>query len=199
MTGQTVSVDGVVRVALIFTLLFAACGVTPRGGSGGGGQGICPDHPDQCGGKCCGTLCQDVSRDPQNCGDCNAACPDGTICLGASCGCPPHGDKCSLGQSCCGALGCVSLGSDIRNCGHCGTRCPDGGLCMNGQCSCNGVPCQPVVDPSQSTAPPPGFCACSDSCAGDPKHQCIGPNCCYADYLEGKCSPAQSCGAWTYK
>ena len=39
----------------------------------------------------------------------------------------------------------------------------------------------------------------TNACAGDPKHSCIGPDCCYADYLAGKCAPAQSCGAWTYK
>ena len=61
-------------------------------------QGICPGHPDQCGGKCCGATCIDVSHDPHNCGDCGTVCPVGTVCLGGSCGCPPHGDKCSLGQ-----------------------------------------------------------------------------------------------------
>src|SRR5262249_25059225 len=113
---------------------------------GGGvvGQGICPTHPDQCGGKCCGAICQDVMHDPQNCGDCGTVCPVGPVCLGGSGGCPPHGDKCSLGQSCCGSLGCVSMASDIRNCGACGTRCPDGATCAGGACMCNGQPCAPT-------------------------------------------------------
>jgi hypothetical protein len=24
-------------------------------------------------------------------------------------------------------------------------------------------------------------------------------DCCYADYVAGRCTPATSCGAWTYK
>jgi hypothetical protein len=186
-------------LTVMLMLLLGACGASPRNGAVGGGQGICPDHPDQCGGKCCGATCQDVSRDPRNCGDCDVACPAGTICLGGNCGCPPNAGKCSLGQSCCGALGCVSLESDIRNCGGCGTRCPDGATCQAGHCRCAGQPCEPTMNPTASGGPPPGFCSCADACAGDPTHDCVGMDCCYGDYVAGRCTPATSCGAWIYK
>jgi hypothetical protein len=185
-------------LVLLVGVVAGACGVDARMGTGVVGQGICPSHADQCGGKCCGTMCQDVSRDPRNCGDCDAVCPVGTICLGASCGCPPNGDKCSLGQSCCGGLGCVSLASDIRNCGNCGTRCPDGATCDGGKCMCGGQPCSPSVDPIGEGSVPPGFCTCASGCASDPTRSCIAMNCCYADYAAGKCTPSTSCGAWIY-
>ena len=187
------------RAALIAALVSAAagCGVDARMG-GVVGQGICPTHPDQCGGKCCGSTCQDVSRDARNCGDCGVVCPVGTICLGGSCGCVPNGDKCSLGQSCCGALGCVSLMSDIRNCGHCGTRCSDGAVCTGGACMCNVQPCAPAVDPTGEGSVPPGFCTCTGGCASDPTRTCIATDCCYADYAAGKCAPTTSCGIWVY-
>ena len=193
------------RAWWIFLLAVLVVGAAPCGcgvdGRNGGvvGQGICPGHPDQCGGKCCGTTCTDVPHDPRNCGDCGTVCNAGTVCLGGSCGCPPHGDKCSLGQSCCGALGCVSLDSDIRNCGNCGTRCPDGATCAGGQCMCSGAACAPMIDPVGEGAVPPGFCTCSDACATDTTRTCIGMDCCYADYVAGKCSPSTSCGTWTYK
>jgi hypothetical protein len=179
-----------VKVVVVAVLAFAvaACGAGGRMGSNGG-QGICPAHPEQCGGKCCGDKCVEVARDPFNCGDCNVACPTGTICLGGACGCPPFGDKCSLGQTCCGALGCVSLDSDIRNCGGCGVRCPDGVSCAQGSCA----------GAVAATVPPPGFCSCSDGCANDPKRACIAANCCYDGFLAGSCTPATSCGMWTYQ
>ncbi len=124
---------------VILALALAACGVSGRTG-GSGGAGICPAHPDQCAGKCCGTTCFDVMHDPFNCGDCGVACPAGTICLGGNCGCPPFGDKCGLGQTCCGAIGCVSLDSDIRNCGACGDSCAGDSkhACVGADCCYDG-------------------------------------------------------------
>ncbi|HEY2749568.1 MAG TPA: hypothetical protein VGL86_33340 [Polyangia bacterium] len=188
------------RASLILVVAVAlfGCGVDGRSGSGVVGQGICPTHPEQCGGKCCASTCTDVMHDPRNCGDCGAVCAVGTVCLGGSCGCPPNGDKCSLGQSCCGADGCVSLQSDIRNCGNCGTLCPMGATCAGGMCMCSGQPCTPMVDPVGSGMVPPGMCTCGDGCASDPTRSCIAMDCCYADYVAGKCAPSTSCGDWIY-
>jgi hypothetical protein len=164
-------------VVAVLALALAGCGASGRNGSNPG-QGICPAHPSQCSGKCCGDKCIDVARDPFNCGDCGVACPTGTVCLGGACGCPPFGDKCSLGQSCCGALGCVSLQSDIRNCGGCGVRC---------------------AGAMAASVPPPGFCTCSDGCAADPKRACIAADCCYDAFQAGSCTPSTTCGIWTYQ
>jgi hypothetical protein len=126
-----------VRLGLIL-LCLVGCGVnTPIHTSDGGGgnvQTICPAHPEQCGGTCCGTECLDTSNDPRHCGDCTTTCGTGMICLGGHCGCPPNGIACGMGQTCCGMSGCASLDSDIRNCGGCGHACDPGQLCMSGMC-----------------------------------------------------------------
>jgi len=141
-----------------------------------------------CGSKCCGTLCADLARDPLNCGDCGVTCSAGSVCLAGSCGCPPLGNKCGAGQTCCGTTGCVSLDSDIKNCGGCSVRCPAGAQCVHGACA----------GATPASTPPPGFCACSDGCAQDPQHLCVAPNCCHALFLTGECSPSTSCGLWIY-
>jgi hypothetical protein len=162
------------------------CGASGRNGEGPSAG--CTVNGVACGLTCCGKECIDTSRDPRNCGGCGAVCPDGDICLGGRCGCPPFGDLCGTGQSCCGSNGCISLASDIRNCGGCGVTCPAGAACVGGSCAGASTP----------TPPAPGFCSCSDHCAGGTSHQCIGPDCCYDSYAAGECQPATSCGIWTY-
>ena len=66
--------------------------------------------------------------------------------------------QCSLGQSCCGSLGCVSLQSDIRNCGDCGTRCPDGATCAGGSACAAASPALPDGGSGRAQgAVPPGL------------------------------------------
>lgn len=176
---------------VLFLLITTAmgCGASARNGEGSdGGATYCAPHAAACLLTCCGSACIDTARDPRNCGGCGAVCADGQVCLGGHCGCPPFGAVCGTGQSCCGSNGCISLASDIRNCGGCGVTCPDGVACVDGSCAGAMTP----------TPPPAGFCSCSDGCASGTNHQCIGPNCCYDSFLAGQCSPATSCGVWTY-
>ena len=176
-------------LGLILSLTVAGCGASDRSGEKSSGDGgTCTSNGAACTLTCCGSACIDVGRDPRNCGACGTVCPDGDICIGGKCGCPPFGDICGTGQTCCGSNGCISLGSDIRNCGGCGVTCPDGVSCVNGSCAGATTP----------TPPPAGFCSCSDSCAGGTNHECVGTDCCYDSFAAGQCSPATTCGVWTY-
>ena len=191
---------GVARAFVILLVAVATfgCGVSGRNG-GVAGQGICPTHPHSVRRQ---MLRRDLHRHharPAQLRRLRRRLPVATVCLGGSCGCPPNGDKCGLGQSCCGADGCASLMTDIRNCGNCGTRCPDGATCAGGMCMCSGQACAPTVDPVGTGMVPPGMCTCGDSCANDPTHSCIAMDCCYADYVAGTCAPTTSCGTWTYQ
>jgi len=181
----------------------ASSGAPGSGKDGGGGLSICPDHPDQCGGKCCGAKCVDTSADPFNCGDCNTPCGEGLLCQGGHCGCLPTGAMCGTGQSCCNGVGCKSLMTDANNCGGCGKSCGSGGTCKNGQCSCGNMTCGAAetccngtcstncatdmgmaVDMSTNS----GLCQCSDHCALDLIGWCVGTDCCYVDGLGGSCA-----------
>src|SRR4051812_6107950 len=120
------------RCAALFLLLIG-CGTSSTGPAKkdmGSTASICPAHPDQCGGRCCGSLCVDTMNDANNCGGCNAKCDDGLLCSAGVCKCVAAtgggvmtGTDCGLGQSCCGATGCKSLATDAFNCGSCGHSC----------------------------------------------------------------------------
>ncbi len=210
------------RAAVASMLLVVGCAVgTPagHGADGGAVQTICPGHPSQCSGKCCGTLCLDTMNDPRNCGDCGNVCATGTICSGGHCGCPPNGLACGMGQTCCGSLGCVSLDSDIRNCGACGNLCGAGATCSGGKCVCGGVTCSagqvccngacasscggmstPDMASGGGSAPPAGFCSCSDKCAKTFTHECVDTNCCWENaFLFMTCKPTGSCAPFIYQ
>jgi hypothetical protein len=109
----------------------------------GSGSFICPDHPENCQGKCCGSTCTDTMTDAYNCGTCGNKCPMGLVCKGGTCGCLPSGVACGMGQTCCPNTGCHSLDSDVNNCGGCGSSfaCGTGAKCMSGKCVCGGVTC----------------------------------------------------------
>jgi len=192
--------------ALLLVALVSGCastGVPPAPDGSAGGHQICPDHPDQCGGKCCGTKCVDTSLDPNNCGDCNVACGAGQLCRSGNCGCLPSGTQCGTGQSCCSTAGCKSLMSDVNNCGSCGNACGSGGACTNGMCTCGGMSCGAgqsccngtcasscVTDmgttPDMSSSS--SLCQCASHCSNDPiVNWCVGPNCCYSPGLVGSC------------
>ncbi|MDX9719879.1 MAG: hypothetical protein RBU37_03965 [Myxococcota bacterium] len=100
----------------------------------------------------------DFTGDLFNCGGCNQACPDNTMCMDSVCmcadnACPPTGEHhdsatCSEGGTCqfacegdwenCdgeGANGCeADLMNDADTCGSCETQCGPGGSCINGEC-----------------------------------------------------------------
>jgi hypothetical protein len=174
----------------------------------GGGSALCPTHPENCGGTCCGSTCVDTNNDPTNCGGCHIGCSDGEVCQGGHCGCAPSGIACGMGQSCCNAVGCKSLASDANNCGACGVSCGPGGLCTNGHCSCGNMTCSAAevccngtcqsscvndmgqaLDLSSSGA----LCQCSDHCQNDPSGTCVGPDCCGAAALLGACAFSSTC------
>jgi hypothetical protein len=102
-------------------------GTTASGGStsgqgGGGGGDACP------GATQCGDACTNLEFDPQNCGACGNACPDGELCSLGQCGV-----SCLGGSIQCGEL-CVNLGNDPDHCGACDSACDQGQLCASGGC-----------------------------------------------------------------
>jgi len=98
-------------------------------GGGDGGGGCAPGEME------CGTLCSDLSTDPDNCGDCGVACAIGQACAAGMCVV-----DCPAGQIECGG-GCVDPASDPMYCGATGPgctggeACPSGEACMAGVCS----------------------------------------------------------------
>lgn len=86
------------------------------------GSPVVPSHDMlQAGPSCpagqtlCGSVCTNVSYDPQNCGRCGSACPAGIACTAGACSCPPGLTNCS-GH-------CTNTTFDPQNCGGCGASC----------------------------------------------------------------------------
>ncbi|MAC29782.1 MAG: hypothetical protein CMH59_25435, partial [Myxococcales bacterium] len=70
-------------------------------------------------------LCNGVDDDCDGVVDLGATCPEGLVCEGGSCTCPPE-ERCD-GE-------CVDRQSDARHCGACGNACPSGQACEGGAC-----------------------------------------------------------------
>jgi hypothetical protein len=194
----------VTRVALLVTAaLLGGCSDSSGGARDMAGVGtICPGHPEQCQGQCCGKVCTDTKLDIHNCGGCGMLCDKNLVCAGGNCGCLPQGVACGLGQTCCGGAGCKSLDSDIKNCGACGMSCDGTGVkCTSGKCTCGGVACAagqtccggtcmascPTAPPDMATAGAK-LCDCTNTAtqcffSG----QCVGPDCCFTEGSFGLC------------
>ena len=188
------------------TLLWvAACShANPNGGRDlGGGGTICPAHPQNCSGTCCGDVCVETENDDKNCGACGQECPMGTKCAAGRCGCPPTNIVCGMGQSCCGMNGCKSLDSDQNNCGVCGVFCGREGVCVGGECHCGSTVCQrgqqccsgacsntACIDPTDMAVPTQPLCTCDNAPFGPClfSMQCVGMDCCAFDSTFGFCT-----------
>jgi hypothetical protein len=200
------------RLLFLISITLAACSEGGSGkkdmGSTTGGGFICPNHPENCQGTCCGDKCLNTMVDRNNCGACNAACGGGTICMGGHCGCLPTGAPCATGQTCCPMGGCADLQTSVRDCGSCGHGCETGETCVAGQCvcgtaactgtdvCCNGTckaTCMVTMPPDMSMPNTKPFCDCSGlaiTCIIT--GQCIGNNCCLEDTFVNP-PPAGTC------
>ncbi len=87
----------------------------------------------------CGSTCERLDEDPNNCGACNRICP-GTYSphFAAACTHGVCGGRCEDGYADCDALpdnGCeVDIRVDNRNCGACGKTCLPDQVCAEGKC-----------------------------------------------------------------
>lgn len=94
-----------------------------------GGDCICPEETDECGGACV-----DLDTDPDHCGECDSGCDDGQACNGGQCveGCPGGETDCDGN--------CVDLDENRSHCGECDNECStdvDGAspVCDDGECT----------------------------------------------------------------
>ena len=131
---------------------------TPAQGDEGGAIANAATTDGPCAvGVRCDTSCTDTNSDPGNCGACDRACGDGSVCSDGLCQA-----TCGAGfTSCSGA--CVDLTSSPSHCGACGASCGTGLSCQNGQCLCPGITCRgQCVD---QTTDPHNCGGCGYGCA----------------------------------
>jgi len=120
-------------------------------------------------GWCCGPICVDLTKDPQNCGSCGSACPVGGICfsgIGEQTRCVNDaGQKllCDGGAQCPAGTSCLELGCLSPDCDGTRAFCSfDGGtgFCCGTQCTTGGLGCGGACP--ADTAPTDGSDGCSD-------------------------------------
>jgi hypothetical protein len=124
----------------------AADGGSDAGGADGGmgADGGANQNPDLAtpvqacdplqGLRVCVGVCVDTSSDGKNCGGCNNACKQGSVCSNFSCvpGCKPGETDCNGS--------CTDLQTDGRHCGGCNTPCAVNSVCVGGKCYEGGCP-----------------------------------------------------------
>jgi hypothetical protein len=128
---------------------------------------------------CGGSECVALASDPEHCGDCASACPDGVACENGSCACAGGALAC--------AGNCVDIAVDAANCGGCGKACSPGATCSGGVCSC-----------------PASLAACDATCVdltSDPAHcgacnqACGAKQVCLTGACAAGCGTLEQCGA----
>ena len=158
----------------------------------------CPKHSHCKRSKCrcdsgytkCGKKCVDLTKNPNNCGDCGVACGAGEVCIGGQCAECTQDVDCQDGSQCtvnaCQDGVCTSTPIDIDdgipctldacdpNTGNI-THTPQNGVCSSNQ----------VCDPDSGCVCAAGFFDCdgTDGC------ECAGTACCGSS-----CQPAHSNG-----
>jgi hypothetical protein len=191
------------RFILAALLLVCGCsdGGTTTAKDMAGNSSICPNHPANCEGSCCGSVCTFTQVDVKNCGTCGNVCPAGEVCANGACGCAPMGAACTMGKTCCGGDGCADLMSDSMHCGSCTNKCSPGLMCVRGACVCGnagvvcgaGQQCCSGTCMSTCTVAPPDmavsgptlpYCDCSGLMDFGGTHcplsrMCVAHNCCF--------------------
>jgi hypothetical protein len=152
-------------------------------------------------GSCCAGTCVVLGSDPDNCGTCGNACPEGQVCLAGTCqACTPDcagktcgddgcGGRCGLcgADEACIDGNCVPCsgsceGKDCGDdgCGHsCGT-CPEGQECSAGTC----IPCTANCTGKD--------CGDDDGCGGYCDGDCPAGGTCDDGLCVGGCVPGCS-------
>jgi hypothetical protein len=145
----------------------------------------------------CGSTCEDLNSDIQNCGGCGYACPTTphsiSICVDGNCEIRCYGDLGDTNYQPCGYPNptCPDLLSDSENCGGCnnscdGTECCLGTCCASGQACCNYTCTSITTDPNNCGG-------CGIACTGG---QSCDLGVCHCvegeEFCNGVCTPVSS-------
>jgi len=152
----------------------------------------------------CGGLCEvDFDTDPDHCGCCNRAIPDGGICDSGT-------PECGQGLTPCDGV-CRDLNTDVNHCGSCGNVLPAGVECDGGspgcldpqETICDGVGCVDLDSDSDNCGACgnslPSSVECmngSPGCAAPGETVCEGAGCVNLNNSDDHCGACSaSCGA----
>jgi hypothetical protein len=111
-------------------------GTTPPKDGGGSDAGK-TDAGCAAGETKCGSVCKNLTNDPQNCGSCGTPCSSGRTCESGEChlACAPQ-TRCLVGDAGpeAGVETCVDTKTNASHCGGCNQACPSVQYCDAGTC-----------------------------------------------------------------